>query len=372
MINLKEITSGFQTAEARWARYGPYYAMFPLDFAFKVVNKYSKQGDYILDPFAGRCSSVYAGGVLGRHSLGIEINPVGWLYGKVKLRPADEEIVVDRLLEICYSSKLYRNQISKLPEFYRLCYCDEVLEFLLAARSMLKWKMNIADATLMSIILVYLHGKLGEGLSNQFKKAKAMGMQYSIKWWKENGLLSPPEINPIDFLMNKIKWRYEKGKPSVTESKVIYGDSTIKLDNVIEKSLENGIRFSLLFTSPPYQSVTDYYEDQWLRLWMLGGSECPVTTNHKYKRRFESQENYYYLLNDVFEKCSLVMKRNATIYVRTDMRQFTFETTLNILAKFFPKHSIEIANKPFTKKTQTEIHGNSSSTAGETDIILRR
>lgn len=77
-------SKGFSTAEARWARFGPYYAMFPLEFAFNVVEEYSKEGDYIIDPFAGRCSSIYAGGVLGRNSLGIEINPVGWLYGKSK------------------------------------------------------------------------------------------------------------------------------------------------------------------------------------------------------------------------------------------------------------------------------------------------
>ena len=58
-----------------------YYAMFPLEFAFEVVNTYSQEGDCIIDPFAGRCSSVYAGAVLGRNSWGIEINPVGWLYG---------------------------------------------------------------------------------------------------------------------------------------------------------------------------------------------------------------------------------------------------------------------------------------------------
>ena len=74
MIGIEETYKGFKTAEGRWARFGPYYAMFPLEFAFEVVDKYSKKGDYIIDPFAGRCSSIYAGGVLERNSLGIEIN----------------------------------------------------------------------------------------------------------------------------------------------------------------------------------------------------------------------------------------------------------------------------------------------------------
>ena len=40
MIAKEKILKGFETAEARWARFGPYYAMFPLDFAFDVVEKY--------------------------------------------------------------------------------------------------------------------------------------------------------------------------------------------------------------------------------------------------------------------------------------------------------------------------------------------
>ncbi|MCC8095590.1 MAG: hypothetical protein LIP05_09625 [Tannerellaceae bacterium] len=118
----EKILKGYSTAEGRWARFGPYYAMFPLEFAFDVVNKYSKEGDYIIDPFAGRCSSIYAGGVLGRVSLGIEINPVGWLYGKVKLSPAEKDDVIDRLLEIYKKRNYFSRSIEKMPEFFRICY----------------------------------------------------------------------------------------------------------------------------------------------------------------------------------------------------------------------------------------------------------
>ena len=51
MIKVENIVKGFKTPESRWARFGPYYAMFPVDFAFEVVEKYSKTGDYIIDPF---------------------------------------------------------------------------------------------------------------------------------------------------------------------------------------------------------------------------------------------------------------------------------------------------------------------------------
>ena len=73
-------------AIGRWAAVGPYYAMFPLEFAFDVVHKYSKPEQLVLDPFAGRASSVFAAATQERYGLGIEINPVGWVYGQTKLK----------------------------------------------------------------------------------------------------------------------------------------------------------------------------------------------------------------------------------------------------------------------------------------------
>ena len=71
-----------------------------------------------------------------------------------KLQPAGKEDVVDRLLEINGKRNNYEKAIGGMHEFFRMCYCDEVLKYLLAARSNLDWEKNIVDATLMSIILI--------------------------------------------------------------------------------------------------------------------------------------------------------------------------------------------------------------------------
>lgn len=368
---------GNSNAITRWATFGPYYAMFPIDFAFSVVEQYSKVGDYILDPFAGRCSSVYAGGVLGRNSLGIEINPLGWLYGTTKLSPAHKESVVNRLIDIYNRRNDYKEQAEQMPEFYHLCYCDEVLRFLLSARNNLNWRSDSTDATLVSILLVYLHGKLGEGMSNQMRQTKAMGYNYSINWWRKKGMFEPPKVNPLNFIMQKIEWRYAKGVPELSgDSAVAFGDATLELPQMVERAKQNKIKFSLLFTSPPYWSIVDYHADQWLRLWLLGEGEKPKSSGDKHKRRFNSKVDYANLLQTVFQTSAAVMKRNSTIFVRTDAREFTYQTTLNILKECFPKHQIREEKKPFSKRTQTELFNNTDTLPtekyGEVDIILTR
>ena len=107
---------GHSSAESRWSRFGPYYAMFPIEFAFDIVNKYSKKGDKILDPFCGRGSSVFAGSVLGRESTGIDINPLGWLYSNVKLHPARKKNVLNRLKEIYDLRENYKVEILNYNE----------------------------------------------------------------------------------------------------------------------------------------------------------------------------------------------------------------------------------------------------------------
>ncbi len=358
----------------RWAAFGPYYAMFPLEFAFEVIEKYSEPGQLVIDPFAGRASSIYAAATQGRYGLGIEINPLGWVYAQTKLNPSPLHLVENRLKAIARASesKKYEEQAKKLPEFFKLCFAKSTRTFLLAARNNLNWKDNHVDRTLMSFILVYLHGKINQSLSNQMSLTKALGPIYSVRWWKEREL-KPPKIDVKNFLLSRIRWRYAKGTPQITYSTVTMGDSTLLLKKEAEALKERiGKRCSLLFTSPPYYGLTDYHRDQWLRLWLLGGEEEPLWKSKKHGGRFDSQVEYIELLETVFCNVAQIMDDTGTVYVRTDIRDFTKTTTLNTLRKHFPDWRETIIDAPVTGKTQTTIWGNKSSRPGEVDIILTR
>src|SRR4030067_2413338 len=158
-----------------WAAIGPYYAMFPLEFAFEVIEKHSKPGQLVVDPFAGRASSVYAAATHGRQGLGVEITPLGWVYAQAKLTPAPLALVEQRLESICEITYNYKEQTNNLPEFFHWCYSNRVLPFLEAARLNLNWKEDNVDRTLMAFLLIYLHGKLGEALSNQMRQNNSIG-----------------------------------------------------------------------------------------------------------------------------------------------------------------------------------------------------
>ena len=106
---------------------------------------------------------------------------------------------------------------------------------------------------------------------------------------------------------------------------------------------------------------------------MLGGSETPKTITEKHKGRFIDKERYYNLLDNVFGLSSKMMEEKSTIYVRTDKRKFTFDTTVEILKKHYPNHKMRIVNKPLKEdtKTQTKLYGDQTMKPGEVDIIMR-
>ncbi|MBI1763681.1 MAG: site-specific DNA-methyltransferase [Acidobacteria bacterium] len=361
-----------RTAVGRWSCLGPYYAMFPTDFAFQVIEEYSRPGDAVLDPFAGRASSVYAAAVTQREAVGIEINPVGWLYGHVKLKPASKQHVLARVEDIWKIAEVTKHpQLNRMPQFFRHCYSRQVLNYLLFSRDLLRWKERGVDATLMALILVNLHGKKDGSLSNQMRQGKAMSPDYSVNWWNEHDSL-PPDIHPVDFLRDRIGWRYAKGTPEGALGKVYLGDST-KLGKALKKKVTAGQqkRFNLLFTSPPYREITDYYYDQWLRLWMLGGPAAATRTGKQWQGRFASKDAYRHLLTTVFQDCAEVLDDRATVYVRTDARDFTLNTTIQVLGQVFPQKELQVIERPFLKQTQTALFGDKEEKPGEMDLVLR-
>ena len=102
-----------------------YYAMFPIEFAFDIVKEYSEPGQLILDPFAGRASSVFAAATQKRYGLGIEINPLGWVYAQTKLQPATQGNVERRLKSLVDMSEACVQEPMELPEFFRMCYSEK-------------------------------------------------------------------------------------------------------------------------------------------------------------------------------------------------------------------------------------------------------
>jgi hypothetical protein len=361
----------YDTAVRRWEGVGPYYAMFPTHFADSVVSYYTKPGETVLDPFAGRGTAVFSAAHQGRRGLGIEINPVGWIYAKAKLDPAPGDAVAQRLLELDGLRSEYREDALALPPFFHSCFSQRVCEYLLAARQNLEWRDHRTDRTMMALLLIYLHGKRDAALSNQMRQTKSMAPDYAVRWWRERRL-NPPEVEPVEFMTKRLEWRYAKGLPTVRESQIYLGDSERQLPSLTDMVRGRGKRVRLLLTSPPYFALTNYHYDQWLRLWLLGGPPTArrVSGTHELKGKFEGAARYKQLLQTVFENAADLLSPKGVVYVRTGLGAFTHYTTQQVLEEVFPRHRLEMRLQPYSRPTQTSLFGDPEKKAGEVDLVM--
>lgn len=69
-------------------------AKFPPQLARWGIERYSAPGETVLDPMAGSGTTLVEARLLGRHALGVDIDPLARLIGRVKATPLDPDLIV--------------------------------------------------------------------------------------------------------------------------------------------------------------------------------------------------------------------------------------------------------------------------------------
>lgn len=352
--------TGFGTAESRWARLGPYYAMFPVEFARQVIHVFSRRGDAVLDPFCGRGTAPYVAMVSGRTAIGCDVNPVAWLYATAKTSPHPSlAVVVRRIGEI--ASAVRARDRAPGSEFQALAYGRRALGFINAARRELQWRDGALDRTVAALLLHYLHGKLGQGLSNQMRDSRAMSPDYSVRWWRKRGLTPPPDIDAAEFLCERAAWRYARGIPARA------GAASIVLGDAAEALPREAARADLVFTSPPYAGVTNYRADSWLRLWALG--EGPDRPDWSTGQKFCSPGKYEAMLGGALRAARDRAREDAVWYLRVDARERTLGVVRRVMADLLTGHRCYEEASPWPGKTQTALYGDRRRKPGEINLV---
>ena len=98
----------------------PYPARMIPQIARRLIDRYSKPNDVVLDPFCGSGSVLAEAKILGRKAIGIDINPLAVLIAKVKTTPI-EPSKLEYYLD-CIKKKLKERINIKIPRFFNLEY----------------------------------------------------------------------------------------------------------------------------------------------------------------------------------------------------------------------------------------------------------
>jgi hypothetical protein len=132
---------------------------------------------------------------------------------------------------------------------------------------------------------------------------------YSVRWWRERGC-TPPDRNVFSILQECAEYRYQSPAPAL-KGRVVEGD--VRRAGTLLRSYRE--RVKLVITSPPYLDITDYHEDQWLRLWFLGGAAKPIAGQGK-DDRHRRVESYWQFLREAWKGIAPLLQDSAQVVIR--------------------------------------------------------
>jgi hypothetical protein len=312
----------------------PFFAMFPAEFVRKHLA-FARDG-VVFDPFCGRGTTIFEALLLDRPAAGIDINPVAFCISKAKAYPPKCEEVLRRLWELEEAFDGAPNSTAELDhaQFFSQCFSENTLRQILYLRTALQWQSDGVDGFIAALALGALHGESHRSpnyFSNRMPRTISTKPDYSVRWWTDHKL-APPERDVFFILRRLAEYRFVSKSPNIT-GEVVLGDA------------RNSARFfpqllgkvTLIITSPPYLDVTDYREDQWLRLWFLGGPSSPQRAQGD--DRYRQPEKYWKFLRECWaglapllaERCIIVVRiggQDADREVIKDQLQNSLEATL--------------------------------------------
>lgn len=290
----------------------PYFAMFPEDFVAKQLLAYTERGDTVFDPFCGRGTTVFESLLNGRCASGVDINPVAACIAGAKADAPQLKSVQARLKELKEAQAHAPAIDIPAGEFFTACFHEMTLQQLLFLRRELNWKESRVDRFIAAVLLGALHGeshKTANCLSNRMPRTISTKPDYSVRWWTAKGLTAP-QRDAYEIAGDLAAYRLAAKRPSLR--------GEVKLRDAREAkrafpSLKNQVK--LIVTSPPYLDTTDYSEDQWLRLWFLGGAERPLINKNR-DDRHTNADMYWQFLAEAWSGCAKLVKNGTIIVIR--------------------------------------------------------
>ncbi len=356
----------------------PYFAMFPETFVQSHVDNFTRPGDLVFDPFSGRGTTVFQSNLMGRQAIGMDTNPVAFCVSSAKADPPSLKSVLSALKRFEKSfeasdADALREKRMRLHAFFRRAFHHFTLDQLLFLRRRLDWQGNRVHRFIAALVLGSLHGEMDRSsayFSNQMPRTISTKPVYSLEYWRRHGLW-PKKRHVFEMLRDKARFRLQLETPDVA-GRVLLGD--VRSASSRFRTIRRMVR--LVVTSPPYFDVTRSEEDQWLRLWFLGGSPRPTYGRVSPDDRHSNIDSYWRFLGEAWEGIEPMMGPGSVIVCRMGGRGLTpavmTEPFLDSMRVAFPK--ARIIGEPQISRSRNRTISFRPGTAGgrvESDYIVQ-
>lgn len=247
-----------------------YRACFKPQLPRFFIERLTKPGDVVYDPFLGRGTTALEAALLGRIPFGCDINPLSKMLLEPRLRPPAIENVQARLAHIdLRAPKPY-------PEDLLVFFHPETLAALTSLREWLLQRqaegpLTPEDAWIRLVSLNRLTGHSSGFFSvYTLPPNQAVSVVSQRKINAKRGQEPPPrDLSKIIFKKSRILLSDCDSATRQNLSRTAASALFVTADARSTAAIKDE-SVDLVVTSPPFLNVVDYATDNWLRCWFAG------------------------------------------------------------------------------------------------------
>ena len=247
-----------------------YRACFKPQLPRFFIERLTKPGDIIYDPFMGRGTTLVEAALLGRTPYGCDINPLSDIFVRARLNPPSLSEIEARIKKINFKVA------DETPENLLVFFHPETLKEICALKKYLlrkknKGELDNVDSWIWMVATNRLTGH-SPGFFSVYTMPpnQAVSVNSQIKINEKRGQTPQRRLVP-ELILRKSRQllgdidaqhRYQLSVSS--EDSLLVTGSADDTPEILSDSV------ALVVTSPPFLDVVDYEKDNWLRAWFCG------------------------------------------------------------------------------------------------------
>lgn len=242
-----------------------YRACFKPQLPGFFIDRLTKAGDGVYDPFMGRGTTPVQAALMGRMPLANDINPLSILLTRPRLNPPALHAIAMRLASVPWERNVTIRD--DLLAFYH----PETLRELTVLRAWLLDKAPLEesspDPVLDWIRMVAINRLTGHspGFFSVYtlppNQAVSVESQLRINAKRNQ---TPPRRDIAKLILKKSRSLLKDGIPAVSRNFVLSTQDASNARHIPDDSA------ALVVTSPPFLDIVQYADDNWLRSWFAG------------------------------------------------------------------------------------------------------
>lgn len=247
-----------------------YRACFKPQLPRFFIERLTRPGDVVYDPFMGRGTTVLESALLARVPVGCDINPVSKVLVEPRLQPPSFDEVRERLSRIDWTAD------AELPENLLTFYHPETLREICALKAYLLQRLengwlDAVDGWIRMVAVNRLTGHSAGFFSvYTLPPNQAVSVVRQQKINAARNQVPPRRSVPTLILKKSRSLMTDADEPTRRVLSSVAGRYRLLTEPAATTPDLESSSVDLVVTSPPFLNVVDYAGDNWLRCWFCG------------------------------------------------------------------------------------------------------